>query len=112
MFAFNITEHKFYVYSEKGLLLNRIDYSEKVKQYGDEASASSNGLNFALFKNRTDQVTILRFNELDCTILKTLNIEGSIKELLKSNMDQSLDALRDSDHWLWTTRKSNIDCKI
>ena len=31
LFAFNITEHKFYVYSEKGLLLNRIDYSDKIK---------------------------------------------------------------------------------
>ena len=83
VFAFNITEHKFYVYSEKGLLLNRIEYSDKIKQYGDEASASSNGLNFALFKSRNDQVTILRFNESECSILKTFNIEGAIKELLK-----------------------------
>ena len=63
VFAFNLTEHKFYVYSEKGLLLNRIEYSDKVKLYGEEVSASSNGLNIALFKNRTDQVTILRFDE-------------------------------------------------
>ena len=65
-----------------------------------------------MFKSRNDQVTILRFNELDCAILKTLNIEGSIKELLKSNQDKSLDALRDSDHWLWKTKKSSIDHMI
>jgi hypothetical protein len=31
VFAFNITENKFYVYSEKGLLLNRIEFSDKIK---------------------------------------------------------------------------------
>jgi hypothetical protein len=34
VFAFNINESKFYVYSEKGLLLNRIDFSDYVKKYG------------------------------------------------------------------------------
>ena len=28
IFAFNLNESKFYVYSEKGLLLNRIEYSD------------------------------------------------------------------------------------
>jgi len=63
IFAFNINESKFYVYSEKGLLLNRIEFSKEIKQYGEIVCASSNGLTFALYKSRTDQVTIIRFDE-------------------------------------------------
>lgn len=54
IFSFNVNENKFYVYSEKGLLLNRIDFSDYIKKYGEIVCASSNGLNFALHNKRTD----------------------------------------------------------
>ena len=48
IFAFNLNESKFYVYSEKGLLLNRIEYSEYTKKHGEIVSTSPDGLNFVL----------------------------------------------------------------
>ena len=32
--AMNLAEHKFYTYSENGLLINRFEYSYWVKMYG------------------------------------------------------------------------------
>ena len=49
IFAFNLTESKYYVYSEKGMLLNRYDFSKMTKKYGQVVSTSQNGLNMALY---------------------------------------------------------------
>lgn len=45
----NLTEHKYYVYKENGILVNRIDYSEWVEEFGEPVATSENGLNF-IFK--------------------------------------------------------------
>ena len=42
----NITEHKYYVYTQNGMLMNRVDYKDKIDQYGYPVATSSNGLNF------------------------------------------------------------------
>ena len=39
----NETEHKYYVYQQNGLLINRVDFSDLVEQYGAPTSVSSNG---------------------------------------------------------------------
>ena len=46
----NETEHKYYVYTQNGLLINRVNFRELVNQYGEPVAASSNGLNFMLRK--------------------------------------------------------------
>lgn len=66
------------MYSEKGLLLNRIDYSEYTKKYGDIVSTSPDGLNFALLNSIMDTVTIIRFDEEQVQLLKTLKIDQAI----------------------------------
>jgi hypothetical protein len=43
IFAFNLNESKFYVYSEKGLLINRIEYAHYTKKYGEIVSTSPDG---------------------------------------------------------------------
>ena len=39
----NISEHKFYVYSQGGLLLNRVDYTSQHTKYGTPTAVSNNG---------------------------------------------------------------------
>ena len=52
--AMNETESKYYVYTQNGLLINRIDFSDLVENYGNPISTSSNGLNFIFKKNLYD----------------------------------------------------------
>lgn len=47
----NETEKKYYVYTQNGLMINRVDFSELTEKYGNPVSTSSNGLNFILKKN-------------------------------------------------------------
>lgn len=83
IFAFNISESKMYVYSEEGLLLNRMEFKNLVTEYGDIMSASSDGLNFLLYNKPKDSVTIVRFNENDFRILKTFKIKKVIDDFLQ-----------------------------
>jgi len=63
IFAFNLNESKFYVYSEKGLLINRIEFAQYTKKYGEIVATSPDGLNFALHNKSSDTITIIRFDE-------------------------------------------------
>ena len=38
--AVNLTEYKFYIFSERGLLRNRYDFEEKVMEYGVPTAVS------------------------------------------------------------------------
>ena len=84
IFAFNLNESKFYVYSEKGLLINRIEYADYIKKYGEIVATSPDGLNFALHNKSSDIITIIRFDEEKVCYLKSLNIEIAINELTKT----------------------------
>ena len=53
----NLDENKFYVYSQNGLLLNRVNYSETIKKYGKVVVFSNNGLNLILKKSKEDIMT-------------------------------------------------------
>jgi hypothetical protein len=74
--------------------------------------ASSNGLNFALYKSRTDQVTIIRFDEQNCYLLKTFNVEGAITKFLKSNQDESLREMKANTHWLKKNGRTGLEYTI
>lgn len=80
MYAFNLTEHKLYYYTDIGILLKRIDFSDIIKTHGEIICASSNGLNFALFNRRIDTITLIRFSQKNVILLKAINVEGSLKE--------------------------------
>jgi hypothetical protein len=41
----DIDRHLYYVMSDKGMLLSRIDFSEQVKEYGNPVQVSPNGKN-------------------------------------------------------------------
>ena len=53
----NTTEHKYYVYTQNGMLMNRVDYSDKIEKHGYPISTSSNGLNF-IFQKSFGQINI------------------------------------------------------
>ena len=50
----NVSENKFYVYSENGLLLNRVNFSETIVKYGHIVAISNNGLTLVLKKRYED----------------------------------------------------------
>lgn len=47
----NTTEHIYSVYSQNGMLLNKVNYGDKISQYGEPIAASSNGVSFVFQKN-------------------------------------------------------------
>ena len=46
----NITEAKYYIFSERGLLQNRVDFSQIMESYLTIIAISPNGRNFILLK--------------------------------------------------------------
>jgi len=83
IFAFNLTESKYYIYSEKGILLKRTDYSDFTKKYGEVVCISDDGLNFLLSNKIRDQLTVLRFNEHKVVPLKSFFLNEAILKLAK-----------------------------
>jgi len=61
--CFNLTESKMYWYSEKGILLNRIKYSDVVSQHGPIQVVSRNGLNLILSHKGDTMVSIFTVTE-------------------------------------------------
>lgn len=59
--AINLTEQKFYVYSQSGILQNRIEFNREVEKYGEPCCVSSNGLNF-IFKKTEQSLKDLLIN--------------------------------------------------
>jgi len=59
----NKSERKFYVYSENGLLLNRINFGQKIKVHGDIVAISNSGLNFVLKRSHEELVDLCTSNE-------------------------------------------------
>ena len=47
----NQTEYKYYVFSQNGVLFNRVNFSDVVEQYGVPVAVSNNGQNFILKKH-------------------------------------------------------------
>ena len=47
----NQTEYKYYVFSQNGVLFNRVNFSDVVEQYGVPVAVSNNGQNFIFKKH-------------------------------------------------------------
>lgn len=48
MVSMDVTANKYFVYSEGGILIDRVDFSEIQKHYGNLIQVSNNGRNFIL----------------------------------------------------------------
>ena len=101
MICCNLTEHKYYVYSMIGILINRIDFSEEVKKYGEPIATSGNGQNFIFKKDVNDlkmgsidkimTISIVNMTIFGLNHIKDINLYESIKISIK-NKQTTLDA--------------------
>ena len=84
----NLTESKFYVFSMKGLLRNRIDFSKAVKKHGLPVAVSENGLNFVLYhksnnsKQGRPECSIYYLQEHEFTWVKTIELDKCFREYI------------------------------
>ena len=113
VFAFNLTEHKLYSYTDIGILIKRIDFSDIIKTHGEIICSSSNGLNFALFNRRIDTITLIRFSQKKVTLLKSINVEGSLIEYFSKSSDKSIKD-KSIGHWILDKKRAQLhyDVKI
>ena len=91
----NLTEHKYYTFSQRGLLRNRVNFSKDVKKYGEPVAVSENGLNFILKRkdaksNNELQLAIFHLTEYDFVKIKDFTLNDVFHSLQKR--------LRESKH--------------
>jgi len=53
----NLTGSKYYVFSQRGLLRNRISFVDYARKYGQPVDVSPNGLNFILARKNLQMNT-------------------------------------------------------
>lgn len=74
----NLSEYKYYIYSLRGLLRNRVDFKHIIQKYGRLQAVSQNGQNFVLFKTRLDledaSVSIFHLTNRDFYFIKKIDI--------------------------------------
>ena len=70
--ALNLTEYKFYTYSENGLMINRFAFKDMVMKYGDPIATSPDGLNYIFKKKRKAEFSVLHLDEREFTLIRTI----------------------------------------
>jgi len=88
----NLTESKYYIFSTRGLLRNRIDYSSKVMAHGPPVCVSENGRNFlhlqkSSITNMQPIVTIFHVTEFEYVLIKQINILEDIRNYMQRLQD-------------------------
>jgi hypothetical protein len=79
MVSMDITADKYYVYSERGILINSVDYSIESNKYGDIVQVSNNGRNFIFAKPDDPSVIhILTMTQQGLKFVKTIKIRNRI----------------------------------
>ena len=81
----NLTESKYYIFSMKGLLRNRIDFKGCVRKHGIPVAVSENGLNFVLYHknqrtNGRPQCSIYHLQEHEFTFVKTIELDTCLNQ--------------------------------
>ena len=84
----NLTEHKYYTFSQRGLLRNRVTFGKDVKKYGEPVAVSQNGLNFILKRkdaksNNELQLAIFHLTEYDFVKIKDFTLDDTFDTLKK-----------------------------
>ena len=84
-FNFNITENKCHVYTQKGILKHRIEYSDQVKKYGKPMSVSNNGMIYIFKKPSKNVLNIMLLTLNGFIFIKQIKIMDKISDhILKS----------------------------
>lgn len=78
--AMNLTESKYYVFSLRGLLRNRVEFKKEIQRYGKLKAVSPNGRNFVLMKdkqqyeNQKIKIAIFHLTDFEFTFVKEIDI--------------------------------------
>ena len=110
--AMNLAEHKFYTYSENGLMINRFDYSDWVKLYGEPIATSTDGQNFIFKNKRDDIISIIYLDERELTLIKTLDISVEVDKYLLTCSPEIKNTLYKEQKWLKKEKELEYDFSI
>ena len=87
-----IPENKMYIYSEMGILIDRVDYSKLADKYGKPMSISENGT-ILLFRKSMENPEIhmimVHLNKLEFVI--TINIKEKLNSFFRNNVEKQND---------------------
>ena len=105
----NETEFKYYVYTQDGLLINRVNFKKYVDKFGPPISTSSNGLNF-IFKKDHDYDCCQDMNELREKMFTISVINMSIFGLIHIKDVNLLEEISKENQncWLFKQDKENL----
>ena len=79
----DIDRHLYYVMSDKGMLLSRIDFSEQVKEYGNPVQVSPNGKNL-IFQDPKNlfKIHLLCLSSKQLLHVKSIEVNTSISQYI------------------------------
>ena len=84
-----ISENKMYIYTETGILIDRVDYSDLAESYGKPINISENG-NILIFKkgieNPEIHLVLIHIDKLE--YIRSINIKERIDNYFKENLDE------------------------
>lgn len=75
----NLSEQKLYVYSQNGLLSNRVEYSDLVDKYGEMLATSNSGQSFIFYQK--PEVTIFKLSIFGLHPVQKFSLKTEIEEL-------------------------------
>ena len=79
----NISEHKYYVYSQGGILRKRVHYWREAREYGDPAAVSSNGQIFIFRQPKTLTIHVLIMTLTGLEYIKKIDLSRAIPAYLE-----------------------------
>ena len=76
----NEREYKYYVYSHRGVLKNRINFMQEVRNYGEPIGTSSSGKNYIFKKDDSNVISVLQISILGFIHIKDIDIFECIEK--------------------------------
>ena len=88
-----ISENKYYVFNQKGILRKRVDFSRQIILYGKPIAVSNNGLVFIFKVQKSEHANILAIDpqSLDMVHMKKVNIMQAIDSYMQAYQSLDLD---------------------
>jgi len=87
----NITEHKYFIHSLKGILKERVDFSKLAWTYGNPKMVSNNGRFFIFKKSQSHFLNIMMLTlEKGLKFIKSINICTAIESYIEARLTSDL----------------------
>lgn len=79
----NITESKYFIYTLKGILKDRVDFSDMVRKYGNPRQVSNNGMVYIFKKTQNFKLNVILLSQGGLTFVKTIHIKDAIHNYIE-----------------------------